>query len=383
MCLPTYDIAILGSGPVGCALALALARHAPDPQRIALAGPPPRPHPANGSVDPRAIALNQGSRQFLEQLDAWPAHAAEIRTVHVSLAGQPGRTLIDQQTLGTPRLGCVVTYDELLETLHAAVAHCGVQRLPAQPAAPLAGNPVQLCADDATRTTRLALVSDGRRPQGVQRLYRQHAVVATVQASAPVPGRAFERFTPDGPLALLPHPAGDGLYSLVWCTTPQRAEALAGLPPTAFDTALQARFGQRLGTLHRTGETRTFPLSLHAGPSLQGPGIVALGNAAQTLHPVAGQGLNLGLRDVGQLAQNLGPWLARPDTPIQPLLARYARQRRLDRGLTLLITDTLPRITSSANPLLRHLCGLGLLALDCLPPLRNPLARHLMRGQRL
>ena len=383
MASPTYDIAILGSGPVGCALALSLAQAAPDPGRIALLGPAPTPRPAGQAIDPRALALNHGSRQFLETLGAWPQHAADILTVHVSQAGHLGRTLIDQAELDVPRLGCVVAYDDLLDTLYAAVQRAGVTLRDERPPRPLAGIPVQIQLAQGTCSAHLALLSDGARPQGVQREYGQHAVLTTVRAAAPIAGRAFERFTRTGPLALLPHPAGRDLYSLVWCVTPAQAQTLCALPDAAFDTALQTAFGQRLGRLQRVGPAHAFPLSLHAGPSVLGQGLVAVGNAAQTLHPVAGQGLNLGLRDVAQLTQTLRPWLAAPDTPVQPLLARHARSRRVDRALTLGITDALPRVFATRNPLLRHACGLGLAALDLLPALRKPLARHLLQGQRL
>ncbi|MFV0282289.1 MAG: monooxygenase [Castellaniella sp.] len=382
MASPTYDIAILGSGPVGCALALGLASAAPDPARIALMGPEPTPRPPGQTIDPRALALNHGSRRFLETLGAWPERSADILTVHVSQAGHLGRTLIDQAELGVPRLGCVTAYDDLLDTLHAAVRRTGITLLTERPPRPLAGSPVQLRLAQGPCTARLALLSDGAQPVGLRREYGQHAVLATVHAAAPVPGRAFERFTRTGPLALLPHPAGDALYSLVWCVPPDRAQALCGLTDTTFDAALQAAFGQRLGRLRRMDAAHAFPLSLHAGPSLPGPGLVAVGNAAQTLHPVAGQGLNLGLRDAAQLVQALQPWLATPDTPIQPLLEQHARRRRADRTLTLAVTDTLPRIFATANPLARHACGLGLAALDLLPALRKPLARHLLQGQR-
>lgn len=383
MASPTYDIAILGSGPVGCALALGLADAAPDPARIVLMGPAPAPRAAGQAIDPRALALNHGSRRFLESLGAWPEHTADILTVHVSQAGHLGRTLIDQAELGVPRLGCVAAYDDLLETLYAAVRRTGITLLAERPPRPRAGAPVRLHLSDGPRSAHLALLSDGARPQGLQREYDQHAVLATVRAAAPWPGRAFERFTRTGPLALLPHPAAPDLYSLVWCVLPARAQALRHLPHADFDTALQAAFGHRLGRLQRVGEAYAFPLSLHAGPNLLGQGLAAVGNAAQTLHPVAGQGLNLGLRDAAQLAQALRLWLAAPGEPVQPLLERHTRRRRADRALTLGITDTLPRLFATANPLVRHACGLGLAALDLVPALRKPLARHLLQGQRL
>ncbi|CAM5206357.1 2-octaprenyl-6-methoxyphenol hydroxylase OS=Castellaniella defragrans OX=75697 GN=HNR28_001243 PE=3 SV=1 [Castellaniella defragrans] len=378
-----YDIAILGSGPVGCVLALGLARHAPDPARIALMGPPPRPRPSGQALDPRALALNQGSRQWLEQLDAWPARSVDILTVHVSQAGHLGRTLIDQAELDTPRLGSVVAYDDLLDALHAAVARSGITRIPERPARPRPGHPVRLTLADGAADASLVLLSDGERPRGLAREYRQHAVLAIVRVTAPHPGRAFERFTRTGPLALLPHPGASDLYNVVWCVSPARAQELSALSPEDFSAALQAAFGNRLGALRQASGCHAFPLSLHAGPSLQGDGIVAVGNAAQTLHPVAGQGLNLGLRDAAQLIHHLTPWLTAPDTPVQPMLERYARQRRMDRGLTVAVTDSLPRLFATDNPFQRHACGLALAALDLLPPLRKPLARQLMRGQRL
>lgn len=383
MSAPTHDLVILGSGPVGCVLALALARSAPHPERIALVGPAPTARPTGQSIDPRALALNHGSRQLLQQLGAWPRQAADILTVHVSQSGHLGRTLIDQAELAVPRLGSVVAYDDLLEALHAAVARSGVHHVPERPPRPQSGQPVTLGLTSGPVTSRLVLISDGARPRGLHREYDQQAVLATIRVASPIPGRAFERFTRTGPLALLPHPAGHDLYSLVWCVRPAQAATLSSLPETAFNAALQTAFGQRLGQLQRVGAASTFPLSLHAGPSLQGPGIVAVGNAAQTLHPVAGQGLNLGLRDAAQLTHVLQPWLASPGQPVQALLEHYARQRRLDRGLTMGITDTLPRIFATDNPLLRHACGIGLAALDLLPMLRKPLARHLLQGQRL
>lgn len=379
---PEFDIAIVGTGPAGCALALCLARQAPDPARIVLLGPD-APHTSQPApTDPRTLALNHGSRSLLESLGAWPQHCADILSVHVSQAQRMGRTLIDQAELDVPRLGSVVAYDALLGVLHQALSQSGIQRVRARPQRPLAGPSVRIQADDQTLYAHIALVSDGERPQGLHREYGQHAVLATVRAARPIAGRAFERFTRHGPLALLPHPQGDGLYSVVWCVPPARAQALREMNAETFDDALQQAFGQRLGALHGSGGRAVFPLAMHAGASLLDAHIVALGNAAQTLHPVAGQGLNLGLRDAAQLSQALSPWLHHPLRDAAPELARFARQRRADRSLTLAITDTLPRLFATPNPLVQHACGIALMTLDLVPGLRKPLARHLLQGLR-
>src|SRR5690606_4264221 len=172
------------------------------------------------------------------------------------------------------------------------------------------------------------------------------------------------------------------VYGVVWCNRPEEAARLQALDAAAFASALQEAFGERLGGLRLEGPRHVFPLSLHAGPSLLGPRSIAIGNAAQTLHPVAGQGLNLGLRDAAQLALTLTPWLAQPANDPTALLADFARRRRPDRWLTAGVTDFLPRIFATGNPLVEHAGGLALLSLDLLPVLRLPLARHLLQGLR-
>ena len=364
---PTYDIVISGAGPVGSVLALMLASKSPRPERIALLGRQfqAATHP-DASVDPRTLALNHGSRTLLEQLQGWPAQSASIHTVHVSQRGRLGRTLIRHDELGVPQLGSVVSYDALLQTLHQRLQHSGVTLL--EPDAPHSGS--------------VFILSDGTKPQGIARHYKQHAVLATVQASLPKHHWAFERFTRQGPLAVLPHPQGNDLYGIVWCCSPEHAQHLQNLPSAAFDAELNTMFGERLGRLQSLGTRHVFPLSLHAGPSLINHQTVAIGNAAQTLHPVAGQGLNLGLRDAAQLAQTLIPWLARPHTDPSHLLEQFAGKRRPDRWLTAGITDFLPRVFSTGNPLVEHAAGATLLALDLAPSLRQPLARHLLQGLR-
>src|SRR5690606_3904095 len=386
---PDFDVVILGAGPAGGALALALARKARDPARIALLGPARAPAPpagtgmaASAGVDPRCLALNHGSRAYLETLQAWPARVAEILRVHVSQRQHLGRVVIDHADLNVPRLGNVVRYDDLIEALDTAIAHSGVTRIEGRALPRLVGQHIECHADTGSVTARLAVQSDGVQPRGLERQYGQHAVLANVRAEQPRAGWAYERFTPSGPLAALPHPQGHDIYSVVWCCSPEQADHLRGVPSGEFDRLLYEHFGERLGRFQSLGRRAVFPLALHAGPSLINRRCIAVGNAAQTLHPVAGQGLNLGLRDVAHLAQSLSPWLLRPETDPQPHCVEFVQKRRTDRWLTMAITDFLPRVFSTGNRLLEHAGGAALFAMDLLPPVRNQLARQLLQGVR-
>ena len=205
----------------------------------------------------------------------------------------------------------------------------------------------------------------------MRRDYDQIAIVAHVTASAPVAHRAFERFTDQGPLALLPQEAG---YALVWCVRPAHAEHLLGLPDAAFLAELGQAFGARVGRFTAATPRNIFPLGLNAQPAATAR-TVAIGNAAQTLHPVAGQGLNLGLRDAAVLAS----LLARQATPT--MLQEFANSRQADRGLTIRLTDTMARVFAGAGPL-QTLLGAGLAAIDTLAPARSMLAELMMYGRR-
>ena len=322
---PDFDLVITGAGPVGSALALMLAHYAPDPARIALVGTrfieanaDTASH--NNAADPRAIALNHGSQVALKAINAWPLRYSPITTVHVSQRQRLGRTLIQHNDFGVPQLGCVVAYPDLLAALHAALSRSGVTLLSSKPVTPAFGNPVVLYPDTGPLTARLAVQSDGARPKGIERSYEQVAVLATVTAAEPRQGWAFERFTRQGPLAILPHPSGEGHYGVVWCCHPDQAQTLMQMAPAQFDQALNDTFGTRLGRLTLHGKRQQFPLGLNAGPLRTHARGVAIGNAAQTLHPVAGQGLNLGLRDAAQLAHALRFWLANTSSDPAPQL---------------------------------------------------------------
>lgn len=376
-----FDIAICGAGPVGCVLALLL--HQANPKvRIALFGQKP---PTQGAkLDPRTIALNHGSRQLLQQLQVWPKQSAPMHTVHVSQQGRLGRTLITPTELDVDLLGSVVNYDDLLQGLRQAIRQQDIHYIEVvQPAKPISRHSAQIQIENKTYHAAIAVQSDGAKPDRLRRDYNQCALLATVQSHRPKKDWAFERFTANGPLALLPHPNQPDCYALVWCNPPTRTAMLEQLKKSEFEKELQATFGARLGQLSLVSKRFIFPLALSAGPSLPSNYVVAIGNAAQTLHPVAGQGLNLGLRDTAQLMLSLRPWLAQPGLNPTPYLQHYAQQRKADRWVTASVTDILPRLFATSNPLIQHACGLGLLSMDLVSNARLPLARQLLQGLRI
>jgi 2-octaprenyl-6-methoxyphenol hydroxylase len=339
------DVLILGAGPVGCTLALALggSRHA-----VRLAGP--QSAPAAGF---RPIALSHASRLILERIGAWGAFAATpIATVHVSQRGAFGRTRMDAAEAGVPALGYVAQYAELVAALRARVA----------PAA--AGG----------ETPRCTVHAEGTDARTRERPYGHEALVARVSAAPPSAATAFERFTADGPLALLPL-AGE--WAIVWALPAERAAALVAVAPGEFLDALQRAFGGRAGRFIAVHERLRAPLALRVRRSRVETRAVYIGNAAQTLHPVAGQGLNLGLRDAWDLAQVLH---AAEDPGDAAVLARFAALRRADAASTIGVTELLARGFLGRNALARALRGVALTSLDLVPPARRFFARRMIFG---
>lgn len=382
---PDFDIAILGGGPTGCALALMLARATHRPDRIALfQSDQAASYGYVPEKDPRVLAINHGSRVLLESLKGFPNVAAGIRTIHVSQRGRLGNTLIKHTDFDVPQLGCVVRYGQLHTALRQAVETSGV-RIFAGAVAEITGQDsfsVRIDQDQNRVSAAMAVQADGRPGKLADRTYSQMALVTQAKSGLPRSGWAFERFTREGPLAVLPHPEASDQQSIVWCCSPVRAAELQALSADQFSGALTHMFGERLGTLTINGPVTAFPLTLNLNHQLVDGRIVAIGNAAQTLHPVAGQGLNLGLRDAATLAQTLKPWLVNPTRSPIGDLERFQQTRKSDRQVTVRLTDLMSRAFTTGLPQIEHAAGLTLLAMDMFPALRAPLARHLLQGLR-
>jgi len=374
---PDTDVLIIGAGPVGMTLALALAD---SPLRVTLIDRRPRGAWAD---DPRALALAHGSRQLLERLQAWNAPAGTaIREIHVSQRGGFGRSLITAEDYGTPALGYVMRYRDLADALNARIKpeqlieNCTVDTIET-------GSEVATITvnhQDSTRriTARLVVHAEGTPPNGPDikvHDYDQHALITEVRPAAPHNNRAWERFTPDGPLALLP--IGQD-YAVVLTVPPEKAERLLGLDDQGFLAALRAQFGTRIDFVS-TGPRASYPLSLRLRPQITQQRQAWIGNAAQALHPVTGQGFNLGLRDAWELAEILHK---HADAGDPAALAAYARGRSIDRRGSMAFTDGIVRLFSNDSPPLKLARGFGLLALDLAPPLRHFVAKRMIWGAR-
>lgn len=354
---------VVGAGPVALAFALFAVRRGVPASRIAL---DPWPGTDDAAVPPplasRTLALSHGSAQLLGRIAALPP-AGRIARVEVSMRGHAGRTRIVAADLRVDALGHVTRYGPLLASLRAAAR--------AHRFATADGGP------DA-----LVVHAEGDAGEDARtREFGQSALLGEVLAARAEPGlasTAFERFTPTGPLALLPLPE-PGRWAMVWCDTALCCEARRAADVDALSAALQCRFGDALGPLRIVGPCTVAPLARRARRATSGAHEAWIGNAAQSLHPVAGQGLNLGLRDAFELAEALAP-VARRGAPLAAALEGWSRGRRLDRAVTIALTDLMA--ASFTWPLARPLQSSVLAALDLLPALRRPLALQLMFGQR-
>lgn len=422
-----YDLIIIGGGPVGMALTLALRNSGLSILLLEARGLPEK------AEDPRPLALSQGSRLILQRLGVWKAlsDVTPIFTIHVSNQGGLGRTVMTARETGVPALGYVVNYDDVFRAMHKALKNCemdyltGAQVTRMETSDKLGQVEFEQGGIIKKVTSRLLVVADGGRLiaqiEGITQEvhdYQQWAIVARVKTqhfeehlaeqaagtelatkqtfarirtrpgssqakaadNAPVnrqPGVAYERFTPEGPAALLP--SGDG-FALVWTVSPDAVEEILGLDDDAFLERLHSHFGDRLGKFIETGKRSGFPLALKYATPITISRTVLIGNAAQTLHPVAGQGFNLGLRDAWELAEEIMAFPAEAGTPA--MLARYSNKRRLDSSMGRTFTDSLVKLFSNDNLFLGAMRSIGLSALDCLPQLKKFIARRMMFGVR-
>ena len=391
------DIAIIGGGPVGAALALALSSS--DLRITVLEARAERNEcatPAERARDPRPIALSHGSRLLLERLNTWAGlHATPINNVHVSQRGGFGRVAMSAADADVPALGYVIDYKELFLTLAAAANAMSSDYREGARATSLTrigasegGSECDVQRIDYTRdgvsaslTARLVVVADGGDIEGLAppktKAYAQHALTARVSTSLPHNHVAYERFTQDGPLALLPF---ENEMALVWTLPPARAEKLLDADPATFCVALREAFGSRLGEFNSVTQRACYPLNLRYAVN-SAPGVITIGNAAQTLHPVAGQGFNLGLRDAWELAQILRGLAPQALTNHEAL--RYFRAaRRMDRSATLAATHGLVHLFSNDFLPLHAARSVGMTLLGSIEPLRNFVARRMIFGAR-
>ncbi len=378
-----YDVSIIGGGLTGLSLAAALA---PLPLRVLMIES--RPPVTDLSVyDERSLALGFGSRLIYGGIGIWDdvaANASPIKTVHASEQGTLGSTRLQASATGVAALGYVVTLRDLASALEQRVStQANLTRLHGTQLTAVSSDGEQVTltvADDSGSreiTTALLVGADGGASASRQLLgidttvkhYEQVAIVANVEARESHRNIAFERFARSGPMAMLP--LNDNRCAMVWSLPPERATEIMAMPDDAFLAEIPRHFGYRLGDFLSTSKRDMFPLKMTLARRLTAPRSLLLGNAAHALHPIAGQGLNLALRDVAVLAE----LLANFDDPGDDMLLQiYQQRRKPDIEATANYSDGLLRLFSHPIPMLAHLRGAGLITLDRLPPLKKRLA---------
>ncbi len=390
---PDYDVIVIGGGVVGASLACALGT---GPLRVAVIEAVPYGAASQPSYDDRTVALSYASRLIFSAFDVWPqidpASISPIHTIHISDRGRFGSAHLDRRDVGTDALGYVVDARALGAALMARLAtQTNVHLI-----APATVQALEIQSDHATvgllqqgavhqLCAKLVIGADGAQSQvrellGIpaqRRDYGQTAIVTTVTPERPHEQAAYERFTPSGPLALLPRNGGH--CAVVWSVAPNAAQALLRLTDAEFLAQLQTAFGARLGTFSRLGKRSSYPLTLTKIDRYRAGRALLIGNAAHSLHPVAGQGFNLGLRDVALLAELLLDAVrAGDDIGSDTLLERYIALRRRDTHAMTLFTDSLARVFTDVRAPITFGRNLSLLAVDMVPGAKRALLRRTM-----
>lgn len=387
----SYDIVIVGGGMVGISLALLLADQ--HNWKILLIEAQAMSNASevvySPSFDARSTALSWSSRKIYQSMGLWSeleSSVSHINQIHVSDYGRVGITRIDAKAANVDALGYVVENQRLGTTLlgkldSSQVEFRGATRV--QAVKPLISG-MQLTFDDSHSVhASLLVIADGAGSSTAQALgissqtkaYQQSCIIANISLAKPHRGVAYERFTDQGPLALLPLPHFQGRprSALVWTLPEDQTEILMQADDQEFLEALQERFGYRLGVFEAVGERLSYPLALTTASEQVRSNLVVMGNAAHSLHPVAGQGFNLSLRDAASLANILGD---HPETIGElATLQRYYSEQSADQRNTLLFSDNLPRLFGMSSPLVTMGRNCGLVAMDLMPPLREQFAR--------
>ena len=379
------DILIHGGGPVGLACASWILQKFPE-AKITLLDRNPQDDADLANTDSRGIALSHGSKLLLDTIDAWPTECADIHRVHVSQAGRFGRALMTREELKQDALGHIIRYRDIhialrqaLRVIQAKTPHFKWQHIDnTEEHNPIDARCIVHAEGGLFKTQDW--VESGRD-------YGQSALVGLVEVENAAPHQAWERFTSEGPLAVLPSHYGRNILNLVWCGSPQSSQQRLELNDAEFLSSLQNEFGSRIGRFLKIQDRRLYQLGLNYRKEIVKENEVWIGNAAQTLHPVAGQGLNLGLRDAFLLAEKLvgvfsGSRDQQTSANIDSALISYAQSRKADRTTTIGLTDFMARVfTSNLAPVIVAR-GLALSALQWLPPVKTALARQMMFGRR-
>lgn len=394
-----YDIVVVGGGLVGASFACGLA-HAMAGQDVRiLVTEAVESLQASPSFDARSTALSYGSQQIYKALGLWDelaTYATAIQKIHVSDRGHFGAVRIDREEMGVEALGYVVENRHLGLVLTAALEQaeaidylCPAKISALTPTAQ--GYTAHVIGQDNTSTIHsdLVVLADGGKSSLSQNLgitsavtqYEQSAIIANVAFADSHQGVAYERFTDSGPLAVLPLStlAGENRGALVWTVAKEEAAAIVALSEEEFLSRLQARFGHRLGVFTKCGARATYPLSLSVAREQIRPGLVLLGNVAHSLHPVAGQGLNLALRDAQALSTSLvHAHQQRQSLGEMKVLQEYVQRQQRDQDATIDFSHYMTRLFSSNHPALVWARKFGLFSIDLIPVFKHGFARQAM-----